>query len=392
MRIFLIVIDSFGIGELPDAGCYGDSGSNTYVNIVKSTNLYLPNLIQLGLNNIDGISDHIATRGKTLQSCPKPRGAYARLAEKTFAKDTTAGHYEIAGLVMDKPYGIYKTFPREIVEEIEKKAATKFIGNEVASGTEIIQRLGEKHLQTGCPILYTSQDSVMQIAADISVIPLQRLYEICRIAREIMVGDRAVGRIIARPFTHENGRFFRTDDRKDYALSPPGETMLDVLSENGITVTAIGKISDIFCGRGITNSIHTSNNRKGIAEIIAQVRHCKEGLIFANLVDTDMLYGHRNDVKGYADALRYFDEKLPSIIAGLQSDDVLLITADHGCDPTTPSTDHSREYTPLLIYGNQIIARNLGTIYGFDCIAEFILTRFQCSKNSIIMQKLEECF
>lgn len=384
MRVFLIVIDSFGIGALPDAALYGDEGSDTYGNIVRATGLKLPWMVSLGLNNIDGVSD-----GSGSLSCvAKPRAAFGRMSEKTPAKDTTAGHYELAGLVLEKPYRVYKSFPVDVVEQIERAAGVRFIGNEAASGTEIIARLGPKHLETGCPILYTSQDSVLQIAADTSVFPLEKLYDVCEIARSVMVGDRAVGRVIARPFVHKDGKFTRTEDRRDYALEPPGETMLDKLSQNGILVTAVGKIKDIFCGRGIARSIHTGNNGEGLAAVRELMSSSEEGLVFVNLVDTDMLYGHRNDAEGYASALIRIDSALRAAESLLRKDDVLIVTADHGCDPTTPSTDHSREYVPLLIFGDRIFPISLGTLNGFDNIADFVLFLFGVQSSSLIAERL----
>lgn len=387
MRIILTVIDSFGIGAMPDAAEYGDLGSDTYGNIVFQTGISLTEMIALGLNNIDGVAK-VFDNGKAIKAIAAPLAAYGRLAELSPAKDTTAGHYEIAGLVLEKPFRIYKTFPPDVVRDIENAAGVKFIGNEIASGTEIIQRLGEEHLRSGRPILYTSQDSVLQIAADISVIPLPRLYQICEAARKIMVGDRAVGRIIARPFTHKGGKFIRTEDRKDYALEPPGITILDELHGRGIPVYAVGKIRDIFCGRGIDESIHTGNNAEGLCAINALIKKDIEGLIFANLVDTDMLYGHRNDVKGYAKALKEIDGKLPEILEALKEDDILIITADHGCDPSTPSTDHSREYVPLLIYGQKVTPKNLGTLQGFNHIADFIAAAFGLREDKAVFERI----
>ncbi len=387
MRIILTVIDSFGIGAMPDAAEYGDLGSDTYGNIVFQTGISLTEMIALGLNNIDGVAK-VFDNGKAIKAIAAPLAAYGRLAELSPAKDTTAGHYEIAGLVLEKPFRIYKTFPPDVVRDIENAAGVKFIGNEIASGTEIIQRLGEEHLRSGRPILYTSQDSVLQIAADISVIPLPRLYQICETARKIMVGDRAVGRIIARPFTHKGGKFIRTEDRKDYALEPPGITILDELHGRGIPVYAVGKIRDIFCGRGIDESIHTGNNAEGLCAINALIKKDIEGLIFANLVDTDMLYGHRNDVKGYAKALKEIDGKLPEILEALKEDDILIITADHGCDPSTPSTDHSREYVPLLIYGQKVTPKNLGTLQGFNHIADFIAAAFGLREDKAVFERI----
>ena len=387
MRIILTVIDSFGIGAMPDAAEYGDLGSDTYGNIVFQTGISLTEMIALGLNNIDGVAK-VFDNGKAIKAIAAPLAAYGRLAELSPAKDTTAGHYEIAGLVLEKPFRIYKTFPPDVVRDIENAAGVKFIGNEIASGTEIIQRLGEEHLRSGRPILYTSQDSVLQIAADISVIPLPRLYQICETARKIMVGDRAVGRIIARPFTHKGGKFIRTEDRKDYALEPPGITILDELHGRGIPVYAVGKIRDIFCGRGIDESVHTGNNAEGLCAINALIKKDIEGLIFANLVDTDMLYGHRNDVKGYAKALKEIDGKLPEILEVLKEDDILIITADHGCDPSTPSTDHSREYVPLLIYGQKVTPKNLGTLQGFNHIADFIAAAFGLREDKAVFERI----
>lgn len=388
MRVFLIVIDSFGIGAMPDAALYGDAGSDTYGHVFERTGVSLDTMVSFGLNNIDGVSRSFPN-GRELLPVNHPRAAHARLAEKTPAKDTTAGHYEIAGLVMRHPYRVYKKFPREIIDALEVQTGTHFLGNEAASGTEIIQRLGPEHLRTGFPILYTSADSVMQIAADTSVIPLARLYEICAAARKIMTGERAVGRVIARPFIHRGNIFTRTEDRRDYALEPPGRTMLDVLYEAGIPTVGVGKIGDIFCGRGISKSIHTGNNAEGLREVQRLAREMEGGLAFVNLVDTDMLYGHRNDVEGYAAALLRIDEAVAKIEKDLREEDILLLAADHGCDPSTPSTDHSREYVPLLIYGKRIRPLDLGTIEGFDCIAAFVLASFGLGR-SVLYEKLKE--
>lgn len=387
MRVFLVVIDSFGIGAMPDAEKFGDVGSDTYGNIYREVGVLLPTLVSLGLNNIDGVSKKFPN-GKEITPVASPRAAYGRLREKTFAKDTTAGHYEIAGLVLEHPFRIYKKFPPDVVADLEREANTRFLGNEAASGTEIIQRLGPEHLRTGCPILYTSQDSVLQIAADTSVVPLERLYEICEAARRVMVGERAVGRVIARPFVHEGARFTRTEDRKDYALEPPGRTMLDVLSENGVRVVSVGKIFDLFCGRGIAESHHTGNNSEGLQAVETLVGELTDGFVFANLVDTDMLYGHRNDVKGYAAALEEIDAALSRMLPKLRGDDIFIVAADHGCDPTTTSTDHSREYVPLLIYGEKIAPIDLGTLNGFDHIAKFVCALFGAGTDEDIFQKI----
>lgn len=388
MRTFLVVIDSFGIGAMPDAEKFGDQGSDTYGNIVCETGLQLENFASLGLNNIDGVAKKFAN-GREIIPAKNPKAAYGRLSEKTFAKDTTAGHYEIAGLVLAHPFRVFpNAFPKDIVEDLERATQVRFLGNEVASGTEIIQRLGDEHLRTKCPILYTSQDSVLQIAADTSVVPLESLYRICEKAREVMQGDRAVGRVIARPFIHANGKFTRTEDRKDFALEPPGETLLDRFYKAGIPVTAVGKIKDIFDGRGITESFHTGNNTQGLEVLQELIKVSQEGLVFVNLVDTDMLYGHRNNVLGYADALREIDKNLPTMESNLREDDVLILTADHGCDPTTLSTDHSREYVPLLIFGRNVPPINLGTMCGFDNIADYIAERHGLGQNSVICDKL----
>ena len=388
MRTFLIVIDSFGIGELPDADKYGDVGSDTYGNIWKETGVYLPELVSLGLNNIDGVAR--SDGGRRLAPVAAPRAAHARLAERTPAKDTTAGHYEIVGLVLQHPYRVYPKFPPDVVRDLEKETGVEFLGNEAASGTEIIRRLGDEHRRTGKPILYTSQDSVLQIAADTSVIPLERLYSICEAARRVMTGERAVGRVIARPFVCRNGQYIRTEDRKDYALEPPGRTLLDDLHEHGVSVIGVGKIWDIFCGRGIARSIHTGNNAEGLRVTLDLADEDNDGLIFVNLVDTDMLYGHRNDVQGYAQALRAIDAALATLEQKLRGDDVLILTADHGCDPTTPSTDHSREYTPLLICGKKIRPINLGTLCGFDHIASLIRALYGLAADPSIFDQIWE--
>lgn len=375
MKVVLIVLDSFGVGALPDANKFNDEGSNTYLNIYNKTKVNLPNLAKLGLNNIDGIN----------LSSEKTLGKYGRMKELTFAKDTTAGHYEICGLILDQPYPTFPNgFPKELIDKLESELNVKFIGNEVASGTEIIKRLGNKHLKNKTPILYTSADSVLQIATHTDVFSLEELYTMCEKARKICSGKYNVGRIIARPFaTNNNGEFYRLEARKDYALEPPGKTMLDKLKENNFDVVAIGKIEDIFCNRGITESYHSKNNTQGIEELLKHTaRKDINGLIFANLNDTDMLYGHRNDYVGYANALKQFDDALPQIIQNLQDDDILIITADHGCDPTTPSTDHSREYVPLLIYSKNIKGNiNLGTLIGFNNISNSILDLFNIERH-----------
>ena len=370
MRVFLIVIDSFGIGELPDAANFGDVGSNTYGNIVKQTGLKLPNLARLGLNHIDGVDVEKGTFA--------PIGRYARLSEISPAKDTTAGHFEIAGLPLQHPFPVYpNAFPKELIDRLEQECGCTFMANEVASGTEIINRLGDEHCKTLKPILYTSQDSVLQIAACVDVIPLDELYRICERARSVLNGKHNVGRVIARPFKKGENGYYRTPDRKDYALPPPDQTMLDILTKHGKKVFGIGKISDIFCGQGITDSIHTKNNADGIRQIENAIKTGEWDLVFANLVDTDSAFGHRNDVIGYANALKEIDQAVGRMINDVRDDDYFIITADHGCDPTTVSTDHSREYVPLLVYNRNLKPKNYHTIRGFDFIAKSILDLYQ---------------
>lgn len=377
MKIELIVIDSFGIGEMPDADKFGDEGSNTYLNTYKKTNVQLNNLAKLGLNNIDGVN----------LSQDRVIGNYARLKELTFAKDTTAGHYEISGLILKNPYPTFPNgFPKELLDFLKDKLGVEFLGNKVASGTEIIKELGQEHLRTHKPIAYTSADSVFQIATHIDVYSLDELYKLCHDVRVLFDKDSKYnfGRVIARPFaTNEKGEFYRLDTRKDYALNPPEKTMLDKLKENGYDVVGIGKIEDVFNFQGITESNHTRNNQTGIQAIIETTkRRDINGLVFANLNDTDMLYGHRNNYVGYANALKEIDDNIPAILDNLADDDILIITADHGCDPTTPSTDHSREYTPLLIYGKKLKQNvNFGTIEGFNIISKSILDYFKIEKH-----------
>ena len=383
MKILLIVLDGFGVGAMPDADKFGDVGSNTYLNTYNLTKVKLPNLEKLGLNNIDSIS---------LSSEPT-MGNYGKMQELTFAKDTTAGHYEICGVVLEHPYPTFpEGFPAELMDKLQKETGVEFLGNEVASGTEIIKRLGKEHLKTRKPIIYTSADSVLQIATHTDAFTLEELYSMCEKAREICSGKYNVGRVIARPFaTNAKGEFYRLEARKDYALEPPIATLLDKLKENNFDTVCIGKIEDIFCYRGITESYHSKNNTEGIKDILTHSsRQDINGLIFANLNDTDMLYGHRNDYVGYANALAEFDKVLPDIINNLNNEDILIVTADHGCDPTTISTDHSREYVPLLIYGKNLKQNiNLGTILGFDNISKSILNEFNIEKHESLFDKLK---
>lgn len=348
-RVMLIVLDSVGVGALPDAHLYGDEGSNTLGNIARRVKLALPNLGKLGLGNIVPIEG--------IAPAADPLGAFGKMAELSPGKDTTTGHWEMAGIVLEKPFPIYpEGFPEEIINAFEERTGRKVLGNKPASGTVIIEELGAEHLATGKPIVYTSADSVFQIAAHEEVIPLEELYEMCRIAREILQGEHAVGRVIARPFVGTPGKFQRTANRHDYSIEPPSPTMLELIKDRGLEVVGIGKIGDIYSGKGLTKSVPTKGNADGIDRTLAAWQSVKAGLVFTNLVDYDMKYGHRNDVEGYAAALEEFDGRLPEIMGQLNEEDLLIITADHGCDPTMPGTDHTREYVPLLIYGDKVKA------------------------------------
>lgn len=355
-RAILIVLDSAGIGALPDAAAFGDEGANTLGNIRRVRGrLALPNLYRLGLANIEG---------STLPDvAAAPAGAFGRCAERTLAKDTTCGHWEMAGLPLDKPFRTYPNgFPADLMRRFEQAIGRGTLGNCVASGTEIIQRLGDEHVRTGFPIVYTSADSVFQIAAHEQVIPVEQLYQICETARSLLTGDNLVGRVIARPFIGSSGAYQRTERRRDYALPPFSDTILDALDGAGLPVVGIGKIEDIFCHRGVTIVDHTRNNPDGIAATQRFIESGEGAFLFVNLVDFDMLYGHRNDVEGYAAALEAFDRALPAMLGALRENDILMVTADHGCDPTTPGTDHTREYIPLVVAGPHVRAGvNLGT-------------------------------
>ena len=344
-RVIWIVLDSVGIGAMPDAAEYGDAGSDTLGNISKQRPINLPNLCRMGLAKIRRLPG-LCTSNMTA-------AAYGKCTLASPGKDTTTGHWEMAGIILDKPFPVYPHgFPPSVIEAFEAQTGRKTLGNKAASGTEIIKELGEEHMRTGSPIVYTSADSVFQIAAHEDVIQIEELYRICEIAREILQGPNEVGRVIARPFAGEPGNFKRTTNRHDYAVPPPSGMLLDQLHDKGIPVYAIGKISDIFLGRGISRSVKTKSNEDGMAKTTDAMREQLNGLIFVNLVDFDQLYGHRNDVEGYARALEVVDRWLPEL--DLAEGDMLILTADHGCDPTTPSTDHSREYTPLLVYGPRV--------------------------------------
>lgn len=367
-RVILIVLDSLGVGELPDAKAYGDVGSHTLNNVYKACGgIKIPKLQKLGLGNIEGVN--IGDNEKS------PIGAYGKIMEESMGKDTVTGHWEIAGVVLKEPMN---TYPNGFSDEIINKFLTKVnkqgvIGNCVASGTEIIERFGDEHVKTGYPIIYTSADSVFQIAAHEDVIPLKELYRMCEIAREMLVGEDLVGRVIARPFLGESGNFYRTSNRHDYSLDPFSKTMLEFLKDDGREVAGVGKISDIFNGKGITSSVSIKNNMDGVDKTLECMDTIKSGLIFTNLVDFDMLFGHRNDPKGYGNALEAFDNRLEEIYAKMTDEDILIITADHGCDPTTDSTDHSREHIPVLVYGDKVKATEINTRNSFTDIGKTIL-------------------
>jgi phosphopentomutase len=371
-RVVLIVLDSCGVGELPDAFKYGDQGSNTLSNTAKAVDgLHLPNLQRLGLGNIASISG--------VEPQDKPLASYGKMAEVSPGKDSTTGHWEMAGVILKKPFPVYPNgFPDELIKRFEKAIGIEVLGNKPASGTEIIKELGEEHLRTGKPIVYTSADSVFQIAAHEEKIPVPKLYDICLTARELLTGENAVARVIARPFVGKPGSFRRTDRRKDFSLPPPERTILEILRDKKVKIIGIGKINDLFAGRGISRSIHTRDNQDAMDKFIQTIKEEKEGLIFINLVDFDMVWGHRNDVQGFAKGLEDFDRRLEMVQSLLQSQDVLIITADHGCDPTTPSTDHSMEYVPLLIFGKKLKKGvDLGTRRSFSDISATLADIFE---------------
>ncbi len=370
-RVIMIVLDSFGIGEAPDAADYGDVGSNTLRTVAANPNFSMPNTIEMGLFSIDGVEE----AGRAAH----PTGTYARMTERSVGKDTTTGHWEMAGLISEHGMPTFPNgFPPEVIEPFERETGRKVLCNKPYSGTEVIKDYGEEHMRTGALIVYTSADSVFQIAAHEDIVPVEELYHYCEIARAILVGDKyGVGRVIARPFIGEPGNFTRTSRRHDFSLKPPRETMLDQLCEAGYDVIGVGKINDIFAGKGITEFVRTADNAEGIERTLEYMDRDFEGLCFTNLVDCDMLYGHRNDVDGYAKAMSYFDAKLPEITAKMRPEDILILTADHGCDPGTPSTDHSREYTPLILYGTPVPqGKNLGTRPTFADIGATVLTYF----------------
>ena len=373
-RVFIIVLDSFGVGELPDAADFCDEGSNTLAAVSSRPEFDCPNLTALGLFNIDGCEKY----GK---AATYPYASYAKMGEESKGKDTTTGHWEIAGLVSEKPLPTYPNgFPEDLIAKFEEMTGKGVLCNKPYSGTEVIKDFGKEHLESGKLIVYTSADSVFQIAAHESIVPLEKLYEYCEIARSLLVGEHGVGRVIARPFGGEYP-FVRIAGRHDYSIKPHGKTMLDVLKENGFDTISVGKISDIFAGVGVSESYPTKNNDEGMDRAIALQDKDFCGLCFVNLVDFDMVYGHRNNAAGYAQALTEFDRKLGEFLPRMKENDVLIITADHGCDPVTPSTDHSREYTPMLICGAQgrnLIKEgvNLGTRASFADIGATVLDYF----------------
>ncbi len=368
-RVFLIVLDSFGIGEMADADAYGDKGANTIGSVSTSAFFHVPNLKRLGLFNIEGVEC------ENREMAEAPLAAVARMREASKGKDTTIGHWEIAGMISDKPLPTYPNgFPKEVLDEFSRLTGRGVLCNRTYSGTEVIKDYGDEHVKTGDLIVYTSADSVFQIAAHEEVVPLETLYAYCKAAREMLQGEHGVGRVIARPFVGTSGNYTRTPHRHDYSLLPPKPTMLDMLKDAGRDVIAVGKINDIFAGRGITEFVYTSGNAEGIERTLEYLDRDFEGLCFVNLVDYDMLYGHRRDVDGYAKALTFFDERLPQIMGKMRADDVLMITADHGCDPAyTKTTDHTREHTPFIMYGKGIKPENYGTRDTFADIAATVL-------------------
>lgn len=374
-RVFLIVLDSVGAGALPDAASYGDACAHTIQHIAADANFCADTMCTLGYGNIEGLS----FLGKT----ETPRAAYGRCMEQSVGKDTTVGHWEIAGLISDHPFPTYPNgFPAEILEPFERITGRGILCNRPYSGTECIKKYGEAHMLTGDLIVYTSGDSVFQIAAHEDIVPPETLYAYCRAARRLLVGEHAVARVIARPFAGEPGHFYRTENRRDFSLEPPAETMLDVLCHAGQDVIAVGKISDIFLGRGITQTVLTHSNTEGMAAADLLVGKNFGGLCFINLVDFDQLWGHRNDVEGYAKGFADFDAWLSQFLENLREEDTLIITVDHGCDPGSESTDHTREYTPLLVYGKQIRPLSLGTRTTFADIGKTICDLLDCGDDA----------
>ena len=360
-RVFVIVLDSVGIGYAPDAADFGDMGADTMRRISASEKFNIPTLISMGLGNVDGID--------YLPKVENPTAAVCRLRERSRGKDTTTGHWEMMGIVSERAMPTYPNgFPKEVLDEFTKRTGRGVLCNLPYSGTDVIRDYGKAHEDSGDLIIYTSADSVFQIAAHESHVPVEQLYDYCRIAREILQGEHAVGRVIARPFTGSEGAYKRTENRHDYSLIPPKPTAMDAIGAAGLDVISVGKIYDIFSGAGIQQSLPTHNNTEGMATLLQVQKTDFNGFCFANLVDFDMLYGHRQDIDGYAAALTAFDQWLPEFVSGMRDDDVLIITADHGCDPGDNSTDHTREQVPCIIVGKQVKPVNMGTVYGFAAI------------------------
>ena len=364
-RVFVIVLDSFGIGAAPDAADFGDAGANTIKGVAGTGILSLPNMISLGLGNIDGVD--------AIGKVENPKATYARLEERSKGKDTTTGHWEMAGIISESPMPTFPNgFPRELLDAFEAKVGRGTLCNLPYSGTDVIRDYGKEHVETGKLIVYTSADSVFQVAAHEEIVPVDELYAICRTAREMLTGEYGVGRVIARPFIGTAPDFKRTENRRDFSLLPPKDTMLNKLSAAGLDVIGVGKIGDIFAMSGLTETHPTHNNGEGMAKAYELLDRDFHGLCFVNLVDFDMKYGHRQDAVGYAEALNAFDSWLGRALPKLRPDDVLIITADHGCDPTDESTDHTREYVPFLMCGEGIPEKNLGTTLGFDYISNTV--------------------
>ncbi len=385
-RVFLIVLDSLGIGQMPDANQFGDKDCNTLKRISQSKFFRIPNLLKLGLGHIEG--------NEYLPYTQAPAALVARMCEASKGKDTTIGHWEIAGLISNSPLPTYPDgFPADVIEKFSTAVGRGVLCNRPYSGTQVIADYGKEHLQTGSLIIYTSADSVFQIAAHESVVSTEKLYEYCKIAREILHGEHAVGRVIARPFAGECPDFFRTSNRRDFSLTPPNNTLLDDIINGGKSVYAVGKIADIFAGKGISHSFLTHSNQEGMSKTLELLQTPFEGLCFVNLVDFDMLYGHRQDIDGYAKALSEFDGWLPQFLQGMQKEDLLIITADHGCDPGDESTDHSREYTPMLCYQKGEVGGDLGTCETFAdiaaTVAEYLSVSYDQSGTSIFRRKYE---
>lgn len=377
-RVFLIVLDSFGVGASPDALLYNDDGTNTIKSVFSTGFLKVPCLKKLGLFNINDVARKIGCDLET-----NPMASFAKMQESSKGKDTTSGHWEIAGLPLKKSFPTYpKGFPKKVIEKFMQVTGRGVLCNKPYSGTEVIKDYGEEHLKTGNLIVYTSSDSVFQIAAHEGIVPLELLYDYCKKARNILTGENEVLRVIARPFTGKYPNFYRTNKRKDFSILPPSKTMLDLLKENFFDILAVGKINDIFAGRGITRSFKTANNEEGLKILEKCIDENFNGLCFVNLVDFDMLYGHRNDAKGYALALNFFDQKLEKILKKMKSEDIIIVTADHGCDPGDISTDHTREYVPMLIYGNKIKRGvNLGVLKTFSDVSASILAYFNIENS-----------